>query len=819
MVSESRSIGRNILYASGLAMVLTIGGYQAEEVDPISITVAKAPQTPSPGKANSFTCEDGHEFRLRDLEVDVLRVANQDVSQLLQVLATIGYETVEIPSKAPVSIYSGGRQNTSPYPGQRSGQYPGQNTGQFQNQVPGQYQRQNTGSFPGQNSSQFSRQFNNQASAQTAVLQSAGKKYTCDMLPVIVMPPRVGDSRLGFDSSDFLGLAGGSSAGSSGSSFSGGSRGGYGSNTSGGVRGDISPALHNIDKPHSGEMDELLVFYHPEQEREFRELQILVRDRLDVPAAQIYIEGLVLEVSEEGIRGLGIRYDRTDPQGNLDVGVGVLEAAPVSTGGAQVFNLVRDNLLSTTGAPDQRLLQIQALVSNGTAQILSRPSVLTLNNRQATIQIIDIVQFPIQEATIGRSGDIVQSAFTFEAVRPGITLNLRPRVSADREFVTMEIDVTVEALVSANNGDVRNEQGQVIATKPGSSTRRVQTFARIPDRTPIIIGGLISLDNEDVNNKIPLLSNIPFVGKLFGANRKSVGKREVIIVLTPYLVGEDTASADVSKPKDTSMFDISDTTLFLDSYRVRAEDVYDLQFLVGSPEFIERKHKSEQVRDHNPDLASQAPFNQFLNGNIPGGDKFLNRMMYDLVRRRDFGADINYEQLIVLRKTSSGNTEVALMSNLIEEVESSRNKALIMVFGEDPQGGVNQTADIQVVELPRNKSWEELLWDLSYGSADGIERSAVIVRNKADLARLVDATISAAVLERNGGHDKLTVGRFETGTLFSIPSFDTGRFYVVDEKVARVFTDVQHYYRATVRALEQTYRDMDRAIAEGALEQ
>lgn len=736
----------------------------------------------------------GQEFQLRELQVETLQVTNQDVKQLLQILKVLGYTTVAIPGTEQPQAAA----TTSRYGAPSYGQPPGQSFGQPSPQRFGQPPMQTYGQVPRQVAGR-------QATTQTKT--EAARKYTCQELPVIVMPPPVSDTRLGFSSGDYLGLAGGGapSGGLSTQSYGGG-RSGSSSN----VRGDISPALHTIAKPHSGEVDQLFVFYHPGQERQVRELETLVRKNLDVAASQIYIEGLILEVSEGKLRELGVRYNRVDPDNNRIVSVGAVGASSPVAGGAPVFDLVRDTLLNASVNPERILLEIQALVSDGTAEVLSRPSILTLNNRQATIQIIDIVQFPIQEATLTGRGDILQSAFSFEAVRPGITLNLRPRISADRKFVSMEIDVTVEALVSANNGEVLNDQGKVIATKPGSSARRVQTFARIPDRTPIIIGGLISSDKETVKNRVPFFGSIPIIGKLFGATRKSVGKREVIIVLTPYIVGEQNSQADVSIPKDTSLFDITDKTLFQDSYRIRSEDVYDLRFLSDSPEFTGYQRYAEKIKDQDPGRAGEAPFNRFLGGHIPGGDKFLNRMMFDLVRRRNFGQDITYERLIVLGETMAGNTEVALMSNLFAEVQASR-KPVIMVFGEDDEGETaNQTADIQITQLPRGKSWDDHLWDLSYGVSGG-KRSAIIVRNEADLAALVDSLISAAILDGNGGYDKLSVGSFKKGALLSIPSFDTDRFYVIDDKVARVFVDVQHYYRAAMNELEYTYSEMKEA--------
>lgn len=698
------------------------------------------------------SCE-GNQFWLKDLSVEPVRIANFDASQVFNMLVTLGFQTVEIPEPADANDEASG---SSQFPADPF--YP-------QPQPIG-------GTTPG-----------------GAAEQPAAQSFDCASLPVIVKPPKLRDHRQSFDSGDFLGIAAGSNSYSS-----------YGE-----VEGDISPALHPLSKPNSSEVDNLLVFYHPNHPEQYRKVRQLVRDRLDIASNQVYIEGMVLEVSSDGLNELGVQYDRVDPGNKGSIGLGILGASPTSAGGAPVISLIRDTLLKTSGTPEQTLIQIQALVSEGKAEVLSRPSVLTLNNRQATIQILDIVQFPIQEATITGSGDIVQSAFTFEAVRPGITLNLRPRISDSNDYVSLEIDVTVEALVTANNGEVRNASGDVIATKPGSSARRVQTYARIPDRTPIIIGGLISSDKETIRNRLPGLGSIPGLGALFGGTRKTYDKREVIIVLTPYVVGESSTRADMSTPKDTSLFDTSDSALFLDSYRIRAEDVYDLRLITGTEEFGERARLAQLLRETSPEAAARPPGRDFLDGNIPGGDKFVSRMVYDLVKRREFGKEVSPGNLIALRHSNGGSPDLIKVSTLLEQLSDDRDDAVIMVFSRK----ADEPSRIELRERAPGESWDDILWEATYGGTDHTDNRGVLLRDERDLEALTAAVISAAIIDRNGGYDETTVGSFKAGTILSIPTLEAGRFYLVDHSVARVFTDTLLYYRAALRTLEDAYRDID----------
>ena len=73
----------------------------------------------------------------------------------------------------------------------------------------------------------------------------------------------------------------------------------------------------------------------------------------------------------------------------------------------------------------------------------------------------------------------------------------------------------IKALRAANDGKALNadDPTKIIGSKPGSSTRRVHTFTLVPNKTPIIIGGLVQRDFTGINNKVPGLGDIPFFGQ------------------------------------------------------------------------------------------------------------------------------------------------------------------------------------------------------------------------------------------------------------------------------------------------------------------
>ena len=218
------------------------------------------------------------------------------------------------------------------------------------------------------------------------------------------------------------------------------------------------------------------------------------------------------------------------------------------------------------------------------------------------------------------------------------------------------IDVQVKALVTANDGVAVDDDGDTVATKPGSSTRRVHTFALVPNKTPIIIGGLVSKDNERTENRLPWLSDIPLIGPLFGATSASNEKKEVIIVMTPHII-RNSNDIGIQTPKDTEMFDDTGMDLFRDSYRVRAEDVFDLGFVYKSKEF--NKYRNYVItRSETDEQFARTPLGQsFAGSHFPGGDGLIARMIYDIVKKRNLHNPVSKDRIILTEHTGDGNFE------------------------------------------------------------------------------------------------------------------------------------------------------------------
>jgi len=379
----------------------------------------------------------------------------------------------------------------------------------------------------------------------------------------------------------------------------------------------------------------LMILYHPSQHEEVGELTNFLTDVLDVPARQVLIEGMVLELTEDALRELGAEWQVTGSRQKRITFQSEGESTP--------FILTYDPELVAQGDLRDRIeATVRAVIDEGKGDVLSSPSVLVLNNRNAKIQVVrdvPIITTLITERTTNLKVE-------FKTV--GIILNIKPRISGDNASVAMQILVEVS---EAPAKDFIVIEGQSVA--PLINRRVVETVARVQDNTPFIIGGLIRNEKDERVNRVPFLSRIPLLGWLFQVKSTRAEKREVIIVLTPRVIRPTGTNRPVL-PKDSDRFDFLENRLFRNSYRLKAEDVFDLRFLRNNPVIQDAFADARGFVQRHPEYASRCPFNELAERIIPGEDAVVVRMIYEIVKQLNAHEKVLTQNLLFFKEQQDG---------------------------------------------------------------------------------------------------------------------------------------------------------------------
>ncbi len=390
--------------------------------------------------------------------------------------------------------------------------------------------------------------------------------------------------------------------------------------------------LHNTT---AGEPQQrLLIAYDRNNPEPVSRLVSLLRDQIDRPARQIVIEALVIEVNTEKLSELG--FDLTAVEGEFDASF-----ADGFDGALQPFTLTFTE--SEFPTSDYLQVRLSSLVARGEAEILSSPSVLVLDGRQARIQIGQ--QVPVVKSTATNAGII--SAVDYFPV--GIVLNLRPRINEAGSEVTMQVE-TIVSSVSQTAGSGSSD----VFVAPTIDNRQVQTFVRVADNTPFIIGGLISSDSRDIESRVPILSDIPIIGRAFKRKDQDQLKKEVIVVLTPHVIPLDEPDFNYLLPQDSDAFNSFGNLLFRSAYRVRADDVFDLGFIYDSEYFQNYRSTLQSELQRTVDIEARTSLQQALRS-VPGEEILVNRMIWEIVHETGFYNHVKTSNIILFNEDAAAS--------------------------------------------------------------------------------------------------------------------------------------------------------------------
>ena len=288
---------------------------------------------------------------------------------------------------------------------------------------------------------------------------------------------------------------------------------------------------------------------------------------LDVPKPQVLIKMVFLEVQRNDGSDIGVEGAYTKGLGSGLAGsaanvFGLAGANSVVTnfnglgqpfGSALTPNGSANGFYQIVGSDFQATLK--AIATAGKAQILSRPSVLARDGQLAKIVVGQRVYLP-SGVTFTTTGTTTTPIINGSYTDVGIILNVTPYIGANS---------LVEMILQPQTSSVdKSDPGQQIATgsllgsgvfAPNINVRSADTVVVTPDGQTVVLGGLIANTKSYNDSKIPILGDIPILGNLFKAAKRSNDKTELLMFLTPHIVMQpaDLAALAVNETRQASV--------------------------------------------------------------------------------------------------------------------------------------------------------------------------------------------------------------------------------------------------------------------------
>ena len=270
-------------------------------------------------------------------------------------------------------------------------------------------------------------------------------------------------------------------------------------------------------------------------EPQYRQLRSVI-DMLDQRRAQVFVESLIAEVSADKAAEFGVQWmSGTGTNGSL---VGLL-GTNFAVGGTNLLTLAAraasGNYTASTGlnlavgAQRNGALALGALArflqTNGDANVLSTPNLLTLDNEEAKIVIGQNVPFVTGSYAAAAAGT-TNPFTTIERKDVGLTLRVRPQIS---ENGTIKMQVYQE---------VSNVDAKSVGSKDGLITnkRSIETNVLVDDGAIVVLGGLLQDDTSTSQEKVPGLGDLPLFGNLFKSEARSRKKTNLMVFLRPVVV-------------------------------------------------------------------------------------------------------------------------------------------------------------------------------------------------------------------------------------------------------------------------------------------
>jgi general secretion pathway protein D len=231
---------------------------------------------------------------------------------------------------------------------------------------------------------------------------------------------------------------------------------------------------------------------------------------------------------------------------------------------------------------------LRALETDGSTNILSTPSLTTLDNQEAEIIVGQNVPFKTGSYTTEGGGGQVNPFTTVQREDVGITLKVKPQIN-EGNAITMTIEQTTSSVSEAS----------VTVNDLVTNKRSIKTTVLVANDDMIVLGGLIDEDVQESQSKVPVLGSIPWLGRLFRYDKTTKTKRTLMVFIHPTIISNPSIGHQISQSKYTNFRELQKQLEDLETIEVNPQmaDFPD-------PPVVSDQEQNNPDSESNPDAAS-----------------------------------------------------------------------------------------------------------------------------------------------------------------------------------------------------------------------
>jgi general secretion pathway protein D len=294
--------------------------------------------------------------------------------------------------------------------------------------------------------------------------------------------------------------------------------------------------------------------------------------QLDVRRAQVLIEAAVVEITGDAGKAVGIQWGAVDDQtlvGGVNfanVGNSLNAIIQAATSDNPTTGLASGMTLAGGSVDDEGRVEfaviLQALNNAANANLLSTPSLMTLDNEEAEIVVGQNVPFVTGSQLSSNNDNPFQ---TIERKDVGLTLKVTPQIN-DGDVVRLKVE--------QETSNVTDTAQAVQATDVVTNKRSINTTVLVNDGSIVALGGLMEESVRSSESKVPLLGDIPLVGMLFRSTQRSHIKTNLLVLLQPTIIRDDVKAAEIVDRKYQSIRAVNMELDDVGNLKVIGEDIY-----------------------------------------------------------------------------------------------------------------------------------------------------------------------------------------------------------------------------------------------------